>query len=860
MNDVKIDNSVTPGLIPTILNIRVRGVNDETNSQRSDMVLTDVVVFSRQNNNVIFRCDHPIRAGITSGNSVEVCRFEIPELLIADGIRITGKATLSWDMNAPERSRAAFQIKVGGSECYDICGPQGPKGKNGPTSIPGPTGPPGPSGTGSGGTGFTGPTGPPGPTGDKGKPGVSCECISYHPHDAESPSGVGRSSIYTGKNLDVADISLSDYINSSRVIPIGLTNNHGANNSTRNYQGIYEKNDGKYMCIQPNNPSYLFKFISKKHLPIKCVKQVDLHINASIGRRQSGVVTVMAKIWNNCTQEFDQMISYDHVVETVPRGTDFKSIYYSLKTHEFDCYINDHCEIFVMIFIYPPNCEFDLDYAELCLKSCKDGRRGPTGPMGEPGPTGDAGPTGLPGPKGNDGKSIKSVSVCLDFNEFQSGNANGTLNEGQGPTVNEINPIGVIIESDSPQIRPAMIFDTTNPTGNDADLGTPNETFNGPGVGNSGQIGMPYPNSQSQGKALIISTDGNSSSPNDHRRGGFLSFTFDTPSIIDYVSILDIDIGESCVFTAFDVDNVEIYNQTLPDIGNNGFIKFAVNVINVTRFVVTFSGSGAVTEICYTRCQEIEIPHLKKRDIIKKIKCDSYLIDSTDSIILAEPIESETEPTKCDLILPKASTCKHRKITIKNCAYKYRHYGKPICDAPHGIYFKFIGGGKYQSYNNQYGTHSVVGDAGGSPVRVIVKNGNKTYYDSGDNHICRETVFKVETRRGKLPRDLTMYVYKHESIENEFKFGDFDCKVEFSLQPRHGMCVGDVYGPFQIVSVQYVTGKTKCMSTSISVYAYTHENELLDGIERCQVGMLLNPLQSVVMCSDGTHWWILSKQ
>ena len=30
---------------------------------------------------------------------------------------------------------------------------------------------------------------------------------------------------------------------------------------------------------------------------------------------------------------------------------------------------------------------------------------------------------------------------------------------------------------------PAMIFDSSNPTGDDDDLGTPNEDFGGPGVG-----------------------------------------------------------------------------------------------------------------------------------------------------------------------------------------------------------------------------------------------------------------------------------------------------------------------------------------------------------------------------------------
>lgn len=85
-------------------------------------------------------------------------------------------------------------------------------------------------------------------------------------------------------------------------------------------------------------------------------------------------------------------------------------------------------------------------------------------------------------------------------------------------------------------------------SGNDKDLGTPNHTFGGPGFGAAGRKGSKVENAVSQGKVLIISTDGNSADPNDHRFGGYIQFNFQEP-----VELKDIGLLDNEEDTAFDV-------------------------------------------------------------------------------------------------------------------------------------------------------------------------------------------------------------------------------------------------------------------------------------------------------------------
>jgi hypothetical protein len=86
-----------------------------------------------------------------------------------------------------------------------------------------------------------------------------------------------------------------------------------------------------------------------------------------------------------------------------------------------------------------------------------------------------------------------------------------------------------------------MIFDSAQPTGNDTDLGSPNEDFGSPGRGCGGEEGQPGENRMPLGNILIISEDGNQDDPDDYYTGGTLIFTFVIPAKVHELQLIDID-------------------------------------------------------------------------------------------------------------------------------------------------------------------------------------------------------------------------------------------------------------------------------------------------------------------------------
>ncbi len=80
-------------------------------------------------------------------------------------------------------------------------------------------------------------------------------------------------------------------------------------------------------------------------------------------------------------------------------------------------------------------------------------------------------------------------------------------------------PLGVIeistdVTTDDGMDHPAMIFDSFAPTAGEEDLGTPNSTFGGAGIGAGGAMGMvPGENGDDQLNVLIMSENGTSLPP-----------------------------------------------------------------------------------------------------------------------------------------------------------------------------------------------------------------------------------------------------------------------------------------------------------------------------------------------------------
>jgi len=146
----------------------------------------------------------------------------------------------------------------------------------------------------------------------------------------------------------------------------------------------------------------------------------------------------------------------------------------------------------------------------------------------------------------------------------------------------------------------AMIFDSSSPTGDDPDLGTPNSAFGGPGVGSGGNPS----NSTALGNILIISENGNSSDPDDASGGGTLTFDFTSDVMMKSLGILDIDSSEGQGVELFGVGgSLGVFG--FQAIGDNSYQQIDFGSISgVTQMVVTFSGSGAVTEFEYDAVPE----------------------------------------------------------------------------------------------------------------------------------------------------------------------------------------------------------------------------------------------------------------
>ncbi|MGF1537381.1 MAG: 5'-nucleotidase C-terminal domain-containing protein [Elainellaceae cyanobacterium] len=137
---------------------------------------------------------------------------------------------------------------------------------------------------------------------------------------------------------------------------------------------------------------------------------------------------------------------------------------------------------------------------------------------------------------------------------------------------------GVVISS-ADEGKPAMLFDSENPTGGDFDL-----------------------QSDDLGLVLIISEDGDSSDPDDNARGGTLSFDFASGVSLESVDILDNEEDESFI-TLYGEDDATVLNVVQIAAGvNNGLQTVSLGAVSdslVGRMDVTFENSGAVANVLY---------------------------------------------------------------------------------------------------------------------------------------------------------------------------------------------------------------------------------------------------------------------
>ncbi len=160
--------------------------------------------------------------------------------------------------------------------------------------------------------------------------------------------------------------------------------------------------------------------------------------------------------------------------------------------------------------------------------------------------------------------------VTIDFNTLAAGTAVEDQFEGVQIIAQRAEDGGLSSMSEND----AMIFDTANPTGGDSDLFT-----------------------TSQGSALIVSEDNDSSDPDDEAHGGAIQFTFDDPAYVKDLTIIDADHGG--VIYAYNAGGEKVAKVHIPT-GKDGDVRsFTVDAADVTTLVIKFNNSGAVDDLRY---------------------------------------------------------------------------------------------------------------------------------------------------------------------------------------------------------------------------------------------------------------------
>lgn len=197
---------------------------------------------------------------------------------------------------------------------------------------------------------------------------------------------------------------------------------------------------------------------------------------------------------------------------------------------------------------------------------------------------------------------VECVDFTLDFNKFPDGSqvkpAVYVQNEWD-------DAFGMTLSASGGLKTTPRVFDSANPTGDDFDLGSPNEKCpkKGPGKGEGGRPKSPGENCEPLGNVLIVQEVNNSPGiPDDERRGGQISFDFDPPMRKVYsIGLLDIEDEFTSVEVVHDALNNPVpFTFFADNKGDNGKQLVDLGDLDhVSTVKVDFFGSGAVWSISF---------------------------------------------------------------------------------------------------------------------------------------------------------------------------------------------------------------------------------------------------------------------
>lgn len=141
-----------------------------------------------------------------------------------------------------------------------------------------------------------------------------------------------------------------------------------------------------------------------------------------------------------------------------------------------------------------------------------------------------------------------AAATLLDFGSalqgLPAGTPVGTVQLDNGATMT------VWCDNDGGGPDLCVVFDSSDPTGGDLDLGTPNEDFGGPGIGEGGEEGEDGANAVALGNVLVIAEndededgDGLVDEPDDEAGGGIVWLQFSHAGRLS-MTLVDVDEDE----------------------------------------------------------------------------------------------------------------------------------------------------------------------------------------------------------------------------------------------------------------------------------------------------------------------------
>jgi hypothetical protein len=209
---------------------------------------------------------------------------------------------------------------------------------------------------------------------------------------------------------------------------------------------------------------------------------------------------------------------------------------------------------------------------------------------------------------------LTTESFVIDFENFDTGDIVSDI-----PIVNPFENVQVAgITMAFPNSNTAMIFDSSNPTGGDFDIGTPNEIYGGPGIGNGGAS-----NDTALGNVLILSEDLDANDPDDIFEIG-ASFVFDFSAnntvILNSFDILDVEPSSNpTLVKLYDFEeNLLLSKEVSPGGDNSKTTVDLEKTAGVAFMEIIMNSSGAIDNIALELESEEQC-----------IECDSSIVELT---------------------------------------------------------------------------------------------------------------------------------------------------------------------------------------------------------------------------------------